>query len=54
MRYLSKIGAVQGDSNYDRRLDLKAVTEKPGCNPACVVDIETNETEINWRCTRAF
>lgn len=25
--------------------------EKPGCNPACVVNIETREAEINWRCT---
>lgn len=23
------------------------------CNPACVVDIETREVEINWRCTGA-
>jgi len=25
--------------------------EKEGCNPACVVDLETREAEINWRCT---
>ena len=25
--------------------------EKAGCNPACVVDVETREAEINWRCT---
>lgn len=25
--------------------------EKQGCNPACVVNVETKETEINWRCT---
>jgi len=30
-------------------LDIK----KKGCNPACVVDIETREVEINWRCTGA-
>jgi hypothetical protein len=24
---------------------------KPGCNPACVVDIATGKAEINWRCT---
>jgi hypothetical protein len=24
---------------------------KPGCSPACVVNIETAEAEINWRCT---
>jgi len=25
--------------------------EKPGCRPACVIDVETGEAEINWRCT---
>lgn len=25
--------------------------EREGCNPACVVNIETREAEINWRCT---
>ncbi len=25
--------------------------EKEGCNPACVINIETEEAEINWRCT---
>jgi hypothetical protein len=24
---------------------------KPGCNPACVVDVGTQTAEINWRCT---
>lgn len=24
---------------------------KEGCNPACVVDVETETAEINWRCT---
>jgi len=28
-------------------LDIK----KEGCNPACVVNTETEEAEINWRCT---
>ena len=28
--------------------------EKPGCYPACVVDVETGQTEINWRCTGAL
>ncbi len=23
----------------------------PGCSPACVVNVETKQTEINWRCT---
>jgi len=25
--------------------------EKPGCNPACVVNVITKEAKINWRCT---
>jgi len=25
--------------------------EKEGCNPACVVNVNTKEAEINWRCT---
>jgi len=25
--------------------------EKEGCNPACVINTETKEAEINWRCT---
>lgn len=25
--------------------------EKEGCNPACVIDVETKIAEINWRCT---
>lgn len=30
-------------------IDLDA--EKPGCNPACVVDVNTRTAEVNWRCT---
>ena len=30
-------------------IDLSA--EKEGCSPACVVNVETKEAEINWRCT---
>lgn len=25
--------------------------EKEGCNPACVINTETDIAEINWRCT---
>jgi len=25
--------------------------EKEGCAPACVINIETKQAEINWRCT---
>lgn len=30
---------------------LESALEKEGCNPACVVDIESETAEINWRCT---
>ena len=30
-------------------IDLDIIKE--GCNPACVINIETEEAEINWRCT---
>lgn len=25
--------------------------DKPGCNPACVVDVSRRTAEVNWRCT---
>jgi len=25
--------------------------QKQGCSPACVINVETKEAEINWRCT---
>ena len=28
--------------------------EKEGCSPACVVDVQSLEAEINWRCTGAM
>ncbi len=32
-------------------IDLKPLNEQPGCNPACVVNVNTKTAEINWRCT---
>ncbi len=32
-------------------IDFTPSEEKQGCNPACVVNVETKEVEINWRCT---
>lgn len=32
---------------------IDILTYKPGCNPACVVDVKTQQAEINWRCTGA-
>lgn len=31
-------------------IDL-TVEDKEGCNPACVVNVNTGEVETNWRCT---
>ncbi len=28
--------------------------ERPGCAPACVVDVNTRQAEVNWRCTGAL
>jgi hypothetical protein len=28
--------------------------EKPGCAPACVVNVVTGEATMNWRCTGAL
>lgn len=27
------------------------VEDAEGCNPACVINVVTNQAEINWRCT---
>lgn len=32
-------------------IDLKTFDEKKGCNPACVINLQTKSVEINWRCT---
>jgi len=32
-------------------IDLKTFDEKKGCNPACVINVQTHVAEINWRCT---
>ena len=51
----SVCGNRMGDSYFCNEetgtwwLDLNI--EKEGCNPACVINIETKEAEINWRCT---
>ncbi len=32
-------------------IDINAPNTPAGCNPACVVNIDTGEAVINWRCT---
>jgi hypothetical protein len=39
------------DSTGTWWIDFVPNEVKDGCNPACVVFVDTGETEINWRCT---
>ena len=32
-------------------LGLEPKNPKDGCNPACVVNVDTKKAEVNWRCT---
>jgi hypothetical protein len=32
-------------------IDFTPDSSKDGCNPACVVFVDTGDVEINWRCT---
>lgn len=34
--------------------DANLNATRPGCDPACVVDEDTRQAEINWRCTGAI
>lgn len=58
-RELAKAGVCGGNGTVtDRRfcnpgtgtwwIDLR--TNRTGCRPACVVDVDTGEATINWRC----
>jgi len=38
-------------NNYTGTYWIDLDIDKPGCNPACVVDTVTKTAEINWRCT---
>ena len=53
-----KNGSLTGTYSYNEftrtwwfDLEMNAENERQGCNPACVVWEETNQTEVNWRCT---
>jgi hypothetical protein len=35
-------------------IDLEPFSPQEGCNPACVVNLETGVAEVNWRCTGAI
>lgn len=32
-------------------IDFTPNEPREGCNPACVIFVDSQETEINWRCT---
>lgn len=34
--------------------DANLNATKPGCSPACVLDVEKKTADINWRCTGAI
>jgi hypothetical protein len=38
-------------NNYTGTWWIDLDIQLEGCNPACVVDVETGEAVINWRCT---
>jgi len=51
-------GTVSDKGSYNENSETWWVdisqTSKPLCSPACVVNAETKEVEINWRCTGAI
>jgi hypothetical protein len=54
-----KGGEALGSGTYNETtktwwFDANLNATKPGCNPACVVSVETKTAEINWRCTGAL
>lgn len=50
------VGNLSGAPHYNANsrtwwIDLEPREANPLCHPACVVHEDTNEVEINWRCT---
>ncbi|MEM4254419.1 MAG: hypothetical protein QXR48_03490 [Candidatus Woesearchaeota archaeon] len=46
-----KEGNICNDFTGTIWFDFEPKEPKEGCNPACVVNIESRTAEINWRCT---
>lgn len=47
-------GILGIDANYNANTEtwwIDLELEKEGCNPVCVVNVNTESAEINWRCT---
>jgi hypothetical protein len=50
-------GSTKGDFVCNKNtgtwwIDIQAYRE--GCNPACVINVATRKSEVNWRCTGAL
>jgi putative hemolysin len=41
--------AMYNENSNTWWIDMRA--DKPGCNPACVVDLKARTAVVNWRCT---
>jgi hypothetical protein len=54
----AKVGTVKAFEAYNENSKTWWFTlnnsDKPLCNPACVVSAETKKAEVNWRCTGAI
>lgn len=42
---------IYNDNSKTWWFDANLNATREGCNPACVVSVETKNAEINWRCT---
>jgi hypothetical protein len=49
-------GTLQSGGSYNENSHtwwIDIAGNKPGCSPACVVNADTSQVEVNWRCTGA-
>jgi hypothetical protein len=44
-------GGTYNENSHTWWIDIAG--NKPGCSPACVVNADTSQIEVNWRCTGA-
>jgi|GEM_PF-1686947 len=47
----SALGTEHWCNDYTGTWWIKTTLSKPGCNPTCVIILETQQAEINWMCT---
>lgn len=54
----AEIGTLSENGTYNPNSDSWWFdinqTAKPNCKPACVVNLKSGTTEINWRCSGAI